>query len=338
MDHVAIDIGGKESQICVRASGGAIVLERRHRTSDLGEFFAKREPSVVVLETCAEAFELAELARAAKHQVRVVSATLVKALGVGSRGVKTDIRDARLLSEASCRMDLPSVHVPARHSRERKTICGMRDELVESRTKLINSVRGWLRATARRPRTGSSETFVKRVRALVGEAPVYVGALLAAIESLSAQIDVFDVEIARHAKSDPTCRLLMTTPGVGPITAIRFVSAIDDRARFDSAHKVESYFGLTPGERSSSESQHRTGITKAGCNKTRWCLVQAAWVAWRRRPSHPMVRWAREVEKRRGRRTALVALARKLTGVLFAMWRDGKPYDDQRGAMTIATE
>ena len=119
MEHVEIDIGGKESQICVRGSGGAIVLERRHRTAELGEFFSKREPSVVVLETCAEAFELAELARSANHEVRVVSATLVKALGIGSRGVKTDVRDARLLSEASCRMDLPSVHVPARQSRER---------------------------------------------------------------------------------------------------------------------------------------------------------------------------------------------------------------------------
>jgi transposase len=134
-------------------------------------------------------------------------------------------------------MDLPSVHVPARQSRERKTIYGMRDVLVESRTKLINSVRGWLRATTRRPRTGSSETFVKRVRALVGEVPVHVEALLASIEALSVQIDVMDAEIAKHAKSDATCRLLMTAPGVGPITAVRFVCAIDDRTRFDSAQK-----------------------------------------------------------------------------------------------------
>jgi transposase len=165
---------------------------------------------------------------------------------------------------------------------------------------------------------------------------MHVNALLVAIDALSAQIDVVDAQVSRVAKEDATCRLLMTMPGVGPITAVRFVAAIDDRTRFNDAHKVQSYFGLTPGERSSSDSQHRTGITKAGCNKTRWCLVQAAWVAWRRRPSHPIVRWAREVEKRRGRRTALVALARKLAGVLFAMWRDGRPYDDQRGAMPIA--
>lgn len=311
MEHVAIDIGGRESQICARSSSGDIVLERRHRTADLEEFLRGREPSVVVLETCSEAFAIADVAREAGHRVRVVSATLVRELGVGARGIKTDVRDARALSSASCRMDLPSVHVPATVSRERKTICGMRDGLVESRTKLINAVRGWLRATARRPKSGTAENFPKRVRALVGEPPAYVAALLEALDALSKQIDVLDKEIASHAKADETCRRLMTAPGVGPITAVRFVAALDTHERFESAHRVESYLGLTPGEHATSMTKHRTSITKAGCTRTRWCLVQAAWVAWRRRPTHPIVRWAREVEKRRGKRTALVALARK---------------------------
>jgi hypothetical protein len=66
MEHVAIDIGGKESQICVRASDGEIVHERRHRTDELEDFFKKRSPSVVVFETCSEAFALADLAKAAR--------------------------------------------------------------------------------------------------------------------------------------------------------------------------------------------------------------------------------------------------------------------------------
>lgn len=335
MEHVAIDIGSRESQICVRSPSGEIVLERRHATSELKEFFGGHSPSVVVLETCAEAFAIADLARDAGHKVRVVSATLVRELGVGARRIKTDVRDARALSSASCRMDLPAVHVPDTLSRERKTICGMRDGLIESRTKLINAVRGWLRATARRPKSGTAENFPKRIRGLVGEPPTYVAAMLDALDALTKQIDVLDAEIAKQAKSDETCRRLMTAPGVGPITAVRFVAALDTHERFESAHRVQSYLGLTPGEHATSMTKYRTSITKAGCSRTRWCLVQAAWVAWRRRPGHPIVRWAREVEKRRGKRTALVALARKLAGVLYAMWRDGRNYDPERGAMPM---
>jgi hypothetical protein len=55
---------------------------------------------------------------------------------------------------------------------------------------------------------------------------------------------------------------MMSVPGVGPATAVRFVAAIDDVSRFPTAHEVQSYLGLTPGERSSSNKKRRTGITK----------------------------------------------------------------------------
>jgi transposase len=59
-------------------------------------------------------------AMAAGQEVRVVPATLVRSLGVGQRGLKTDVRDARVLSEASCRMELPSVHIPSAIAQEVK--------------------------------------------------------------------------------------------------------------------------------------------------------------------------------------------------------------------------
>jgi len=108
----------------------------------------------VVVETCAEAFAIADAARDAGHEVRVVSATLVKTLGVGARRTKIDRRDAQVLSEVSCRIDLPSVHVPSSQSRQVKSICGMRDALVSSRTQLINNLRGWLRGQGNRIRSG----------------------------------------------------------------------------------------------------------------------------------------------------------------------------------------
>src|SRR6185436_3165269 len=98
MDHIAIDLGGRESQICVRTAAGEIIDERRCSTASLGRYLAQRSGSRVIVETCAEAFSIADAAIAAGHQVRVVPATLVRSLGVGARGTKTDRRDAQVLS------------------------------------------------------------------------------------------------------------------------------------------------------------------------------------------------------------------------------------------------
>lgn len=333
MEHVAIDLGGRESQICVRSRSGAIVEERRCATASLGAYLRRRPQSRVILETCAEGFAVADQALALGHEVRVVPGTLVRSLGVGARGVKTDQRDARILSEVSSRVDLPTVHIPTQRSRELKTMCGMREALVQARTKLINTVRGWMRANATRVRRGGADTFGARVRAHFGaELPGYVDRQVGTIENLTREICEADRRVTQCAKQDALCRRLMTVPGVGPVTALRFVSAIDEITRFPNAHAVQAYIGLVPGECSSSDRKRRTSITKAGSPRLRWSLIQAAWAARRcaARNLDPMVLWSQQVELRRGKRIAIVALARKIAGILYAMWRDGSTYEPVR--------
>ncbi len=95
---------------------------------------------------------------------------------------------------------------------------------------------------------------------------------------------------------------------------------------------MESYLGLVPREMSSGERQHRGRITKAGGGRTRWLLVEAAWsiLRWRRPSTEPLWQWTDRIAHRRGRRVAAVALARRLAGILYAMWRDGTDYDPVR--------
>ena len=334
MKHCAIDLGGRKSQVCVRASDGQLLHEERLETASLKRYLQGIPRCRVVMETCAEAFGIADAALALGHEVRVVPATLVRSLGVGARKTKTDRRDAQVLSEVSCRIDLPSVHVPSARSREWKTICGMREALIGCRTKLINTVRGWMRGQGLRIRRGETTTFSRRVREL-GSVPEHVESQLKAIEALCGEIKAADKRTAKLAAGDAVCRRLMTVPGVGPVTSLRFVSALDEAGRFPTAHRVESYLGLVPGESSSSESRQKLPITKAGQSGARWTLVQAAWslrIACRSADARPMQLWAAEVEKRRGRRIATVALARKLTGILFALWRDGTTFDPARAA------
>ena len=335
MQHIAIDLGLRESQVCVRNQQGEIVDEKRLATTKLARYLDTQPPSRVIVETSAEAFFVADAARESGHQVRVVAATLVRALGVGERGIKTDQRDARKLSEVSSRVDLPSVHVPSQLSRDRKALCNSRQVLVDVRTKLINHVRGYLRRQAIVVPARSSK-FTSHVRNKLLQQPAglpaHIESVLSSIEQMDQALKAADDQLISIAEQDPLCQRLMTVPGVGPVISIRFIAAIDEIGRFASAHHVMSYLGLTPGENSSSLRKQRTAITKAGASDLRFSLVQGAWSALRSRRGDPMLLWARKLAERRNRQVAAVALARKLAGILFALWRDNTTYDPSRGS------
>lgn len=332
MQHVAVDLGSRESQVCIRNPTGEILLERKVQTQKLPGFLAIQPHSRVIIETSAEAFLIADAALEHGHEVRVVPATLVKTLGVGERRQKNDQRDARKLSEVSTRIDLPSVHIPSEASRQRKALCNSRKNLIEARTKLTNYVRGQLRLQALIvPGRASSNAFPANVRqALLAHTdgmPVHLDRVLQSIEALNEQLDALDEELLAVAKQDNVCQRLMTVPGVGPVIAVRFVAVVDQPERFPSAHHLMSYLGLTPGENSSSLRVQHIGITKAGATDLRAVLIQGAWSILRhRRTTDPMGIWANALAERRNRFIAVTALARKLVGILWAIWTQGTTY------------
>jgi transposase len=247
MQYIAIDLGGKESQICVRDAKEKFLEERKYLTKRLGAYLAKQPPSRVIVETSSEAFAVADLARAAGHDVRVVPATLAPSLGVGARGIKTDRRDAQVLSEASCRVELRSVHIPSEQARAWRTLCNSRDGLVSSRTKLSNTVKSQLRCrlvlTNKRRSAATPEQIRTLWTELGGSVPPHVERELRVIEMLDAQIVEADKEIRQLVKKNEICPRLRTAPGVGPLTAMRYVATLDDVKRLTSAHQVESYLG-----------------------------------------------------------------------------------------------
>jgi transposase len=120
----------------------------------------------------------------------------------------------------------------------------------------------------------------------------------------------------------------MSAPGVGVVVAAAFVSVIDEANRFAKAHHVESYLGLVPSEDSSGGKRRVGAISKAGNPYLRALLIQSAWCILRLADdADPLKAWAVALAERRGKRIAVVALARRLAGVLWAMWRDGTFYD-----------
>jgi transposase len=207
------------------------------------------------------------------------------------------------------------------------------------RTLLVNRVRSYVRSRIGHPVRATPDTLPGTVRqALLVDPeglPAHLERVLVVLETLRTQIASADAELKAVASDDARMRRLMTVPGVGPVTSARFVAALDDVDRFPNASSVASYVGLIPGEHTTGFRTKRTRLTHAGSPQVRWALGQAAWSLYLHRPRDPMVLWAKQVAARRGSQVAIVALARKLSHVLFAMWKHETTYDPSRSARAI---
>lgn len=334
MNHVAIDLGGRKSQVCINGPDGTRLFEGAVPTRDLGVWLKEWPPSRVVMETCAESRAVACWAKDAGHDVRVVHAASARILGVGARGIKTDIRDARALASASCKVDLEGVHVRSSRARDYQIVIGMRAGLVAARTQLINQVLSVFRTELVAVGPKTSKTFVERVTPLLQRIPQLARAAvqgqLDVIAQINASIGKADAQIRELSGSDTTCQRLMTVPGVGPLTSLCAAAVADGVERFRSAKAFTSYLGITPGESSSSTRVRRTSITKAGSSLLRSYLTQAAWAIWRTRKEEAIMRWARAIADRRGTKIAITALMRKVAGIMFALMRDNSVYTPER--------
>jgi transposase len=207
----------------------------------------------------------------------------------------------------------------------------VRRALIEARAQYTTTVRGLLRAHGHRPGGCHPMSFVRLVREMSLDAATraLVEPLLAVLEVLNTQIVACDAKLEVLAAREPAIAKLKTAPGVGTVVAAAFVSVIDDPYRFDRAHAMESYLGLVPSEHTSGK--RRLGaISKQGNSYLRALFVQSAWGILRMKEPDPMREWGRAVMDRRGARVAIIAVARRLAGVLWAMWRDDTVYEPAR--------
>ena len=343
MEHIGIDLGAKHSNIVILSSDGQRTFRGKVRSHELSQWLKKREPSQVVMEACTQSPAIARAAVGAGHMTKVIPGTVVRALGVGARGIKTDDRDAEMLARASVRNEaLPSVHLRSHGSRQRRELLRARATLVEGRKAIGVSVKSWLRGRLVMIRgRANNPAFCDAVRKAAQEhdegLPMAIETMLETFKHLCEQIAKLDEQIAAIVKTDAVCKQLTEIPGVGPQVSLAFTTHIDDPKRFDNADHLGSYLALVPGEATTGGKVVRTSTIKAGPGYLKALLVQAAWVLWRLRPHEPMVVWARSIADKRGRRIAIVALARKLATVMWSMWKNQTPYRPER-ASTARTE
>ena len=152
-------------------------------------------------------------------------------------------------------------------------------------------------------------------------------------EGLRTQLTNIDKRFAKFSEEHPVCRRFRTVPGVGPITAISFYSAIEDPSRFPRVRDVGPYLGLTPSLMQSGSYARQDSISRMGNRMTRTNLVSAATVLLSNSKTDcALKRWGEQLSDRRGRGKARVAVARKLAVLLLHLWKTGKDFDPDYGA------
>jgi transposase len=197
-------------------------------------------------------------------------------------------------------------------------------------TRLSNHIRGVLKVFGLLPGARRGLPFDRRVEALLTEredlAPI-VRPMLAAWRGLREQIAAFDKAVRALARASPTCRLLMSVPGIGVVSVLSYVSTVEDPTRFARSRSVGAHMGLTPQRYQSGDMDRSGKISKCGDVLARTLLYEAAVVILTRvKRASGLKDWAQAIASRSGFGKARVALARKLSVILHSIWRSGEPF------------
>jgi transposase len=332
MDTIGLDLHKRESQLCIIADNGSIV-ERRVVTSRerFTAILGNCAPVQILLEASTESEWVAQHLESLGHVVIVADPNYAPMYATRARRVKTDKRDARALAEALRSGAYRKSHRVSPERRHVRAELAVREALVRTRTRYVSLAKALVRRDGLRVAASESHLVARRIASLdLSDALASeLMPLFSVLAPINDQIDAADKRISSLTHNDPDVALLTSAPSIGPITAAAIVATVDDITRFDSAHQFEAFLGLVPGERSSGEKRRVGHITKSGNCRVRYLLVEAAWRILRSKSEETAAlrTWALQIAVRRGKRIAVVALARRIAGIVYAMWREGAKYD-----------
>lgn len=244
---------------------------------------------------------------------------------------KTDRNDARGIAQVLRTGWFSPVHIKCRESHGVRALLSTRRALLSKTIDLANEVRGLLKIFGiRLPSSVSHGRFDEVARGLVEMDEVLAHAMLPLLDARRALYDQFlelDRRVKRAASRDEVCLRMMTVPGVGPIAALTFKAAVDDPARFRKSRTVAAHFGLTPRRYQSGETDNPGRISKAGDRDVRSTLYAAANALLMRTMAGSRIKsWGMRLMRTKGRRRAVVAVARKLAVILHRLWIDGTQF------------
>ena len=243
---------------------------------------------------------------------------------------KTDRNDARGLAHLARTGFFKPVHVKSLSAHAVRSLIIARKKLVGQRVTLENQIRGLAVVFGvRLPRALTAAFIDNALKASEGIAGLSAAmrGLIAARTAVMTAVAAIDADMRRMTRASAACRRLMTIPGVGQLTALAFVAAIDEPSRIRRSRDVGAYLGLVPRRYQSGEVDYIGSISKCGDRRVRTLLYEAANVMLTRYKGQLKLKdWAFAIAKRSTMRKARVALARRLAIIMHAMLRDGTEF------------
>jgi transposase len=204
-----------------------------------------------------------------------------------------------------------------------------RDALIRAEVGLRNAIGSHLAAVGLVVKAQSRARYLKLFKDALRrvEGYAFLQQIYASLEQLDARISFLDRSLKARAAAGAISARLMTIPGIGPFTALRFIALIDAPERFKSSRAVGVYVGLTARIRQSGNSKRLGSITRHGSSELRRSLFMCAQVLLSKSKKANRLRdWALRLAQRRGKKRAITALARKLAVVMHAVWVSGQPF------------
>ena len=330
-----LDISLQETAVCILDQDGNIQKEASIPTDpqSLIEFLRSLPYPIekVGMEACTFAAWLHDGFTDAGYKTVCMNAAHTAAAIQAMQRNKTDRNDAQGIAQLLRTGWYREVHIKSEESRRVRMLLTNRKALVRQRVDLDNTLRSVLKEYGLKMGKGThNHKFTERIKELIQDMPHLVSLinpLLEVRQKLLDEIRTLDKLLLDYAKNDAVCRLFMTIPGVGPVTATTFKTTIDVPDRFRKSANVGAYVGLTPRKYASGETDYNGRISRAGDASLREALYEAASSLLTRFQGWCSLKsWGLRIAKRSCMKNARVAVARKLAVIMHSMWQTGEAF------------
>ena len=331
--YVGLDVSLKETSICVVDGNGKIMSEGSavSEPDTIAKYLKTKAANAnrIGLETGPTATWLWHELRSFGLPVICIDARHAKA-ALSMQLNKSDRNDAAGIARIMQCGWYKEVQVKRLSCHEIRAVLNSRAQLIKIKTDLENQIRGLLKNLGLVVGKGRGNVFRSRVEQLLSDNDRLSAAVLPLLqvrEKVGREVTDLSKKLLAMARDNVAVRRSMTVPGIGPITALAFYTAIDDPERFTRSRNVGAYVGLTSRRHASGEVDWSGRISKCGDPMLRSYLFEAAGVLLTRVPQWCKLKaWGHRLWKRIGFKKAKVAVARKLAVILHRMWCDGTDF------------
>jgi transposase len=337
-EYIGLDVSMKETAVAIRRDG--VRVWRGKCPSDphiIADLIRKRAPAVrrVVFETGPLSVWFYRALGAEGLPVVCIDARHAKA-ALDMATNKTDANDADGLAHLAEVGFFREVRVKGFDSMLARTLVAARTRLVHVTTELSNQIRGIMKTFGLVVPAGKGSVFENNVRNLLSShhhLAHIVLPLLDAWKGLRARAADLGRKLVANARQSQACRILMSIPGVGAITATSFATAIEEPGNFRKSRSVGAWIGLTTRRYQSGEVDYDGHISRRGDGHLRGLLYEAASVILTRSSKQSSLRtWGVQLRERIGFKRAAVAVARKLAVIMHTMLKTGEFFNPTAGA------